>query len=70
MFLYALIALEEMLVILTETGAACLEIFNFFLNNIVLALKRQKKCQFFRNFQSFLSYGQITLPINFQGAEE
>ena len=42
----------------------------FFFNNIiVLALKRAKKCRVFRNFQSLLSYRQITLPIHFHGAE-
>ena len=52
-------------VILTEIGAADLDFFFFFFNNrIVLALKRSKKCRIFRIFQSFLSYRQITLPIN------
>ena len=57
-------------VILTKTGAACLKIVYIFFNNIiVLALKRLKKCRFFQKFQSFFSYRQIMLLINFHGAK-
>ena len=43
-------------VILTEVGAAGLMLFTIFLQNIVLALTRPKKCIIFRNSDSFLSY--------------
>ena len=57
----------NIMVILTEAQPVSIFFFN---NIIVLALKIPKKYQFFQNFQSFFSYRQITLPINFHGAED